>query len=321
MMDLKNQGLISFLSRNDRQAGSPRTLIVSGVARSGTSMVARILAGAGVFIGAEMDDIVFEDHAFARLFEHPDFDRARLQQIIKIRNGQHRVWGFKRPHLHVHGSDVIAMFRNPMVILTVRDPVAIAERNAIAEQRESIHGLTSAINDLQDMVRFAEALTCPILLVSYEKAIRNPEHFVEQLLRFCDIDPSASRHDLHSLVEPDRPAYIESARRTFDGYVDNIQGFILSGWAHQKDVSLPVPITLFRDGLAVKDGMADLLREDLLQAGIGNGEHGFRIDLRGLGIKSESSLAVRIGGRSFELKNSGRTAAELCDGETSLALS
>ena len=313
-MDLQNKGLISLRARQSKAGSSSRTrtLIVSGVARSGTSMVARVLHGAGVFMGEDMDQIVFEDHAFALLFENGAFDVEGVARLRRARDARHPVWGFKRPHLHVQGVAAVSAFRNPRVILTVRDPVAIAERNAIAEQLDSAGSLAAAMEDLQAMLQFAQALTCPVLLVSYEKAVRQPAGFIARLLEFCGVEMDPARQQrLADLVEPERPAYLQSARRRFDGYIDEIRNNTLTGWACQRDVPLPVTVTVFRDDVAVTDCKADRLRQDLLDSGIGSGEHGFGVNLGGLGFKNGSRVTVRIEGRNFELNKSGSTVAEL----------
>lgn len=314
MMDLQNKGLISFQGAPARGLGASgtRTLIVSGVARSGTSMIARVLHGAGVFMGEDMDQIVFEDHAFALAFENGGLDAKALGRLRRTRDARHPVWGFKRPHLHVQGAAAVTAFRNPRVILTVRDPVAIAERNAIAEQRDPAHSLSAAMEDLQAMLCFAQGLTCPVLLVSYEKAVRQPARLISRLLDFCGIElEQAAQQRLLGLVEPERPAYLQSARRRFDGYIDAIRDNTLTGWACQCDVPLPVTVTVFRDDVAVTECRADQLRQDLLQSGIGSGRHGFALSLDGLGFRNDSRVTVRIEGRNFALNKSGSTVATL----------
>ena len=313
-MDLLNKGLACLHQREgaDRTSEANRTLIVSGVARSGTSMVARILCAAGIFLGDNIDEAVFEDSAIALLLERGDFDHGAMSRLVAARNAAHPVWGFKRPHLHRIGADAIRLFRNPSVILTVRDPLAIAERNAIAEQYDIAGGLSAAIDDLRDLVAFAQDLHCPTLLVSYEKAVGMPAYFVDHLLEFCGVSLSPTRRKaLAQLVEPNRPAYIRAARRVFEGYIDAISGSTLTGWAWQRGLPLPVPITLLRDGVAVGNHMADRRREDLVNSAIGSGHHGFCIDLAGLGFARDSRVSVKIGGRNFVLTNSGATVAEL----------
>ena len=314
-MDFQNKGVIS-LNQSDRSAhGMPeaRTLIVTGVARSGTSMVARVLSGAGVFMGQNHDDVVFEDTDLRDLFTDAAVDPERLGTLLRDRDRAHPVWGFKRPHLHVQGPAAIELFRNPSVVVMVRDPVAIAERNAISEQLDVLHALSTATSDLQQMMQFVESLTCPVLLVSYEKALRQPSRFIARLIEFCGLSlTDAEQAALVALVEPDRPAYIESARRLYDGYIDGIQDTMLVGWACQSGLGLlPVTVTVFRDEMPVTSGVADLYRGDLADLGIGDGHHGFAIDLAELGFTRDTPIIVRIEGRSFTLNNSGARAAAL----------
>ena len=313
-MNLQHNGTLVMRQRefDSQEASKQRTIIVSGVARSGTSMVARVLSAGGLFMGDEIDDVVFEDHAFARMFEHIGHDPVELDRLVEFRNANHSVWGFKRPHLHVHGADIIRRFRNPLVILTVRDPVAIAERNAIAEMNDPALGVSAAMQDLEDMMAFAGAVTCPTLLMSYERALDQPDTCISALFDFCSLDvPAPARQTMRALIEPGRPDYVINARRVFEGYIDNIQETILTGWVWQKGVPAPMPVTLMRDGVPVSDHMANQMRSDLADSGIGGGCHGFAIDLAGRGFGPHSRVGVKIGGRNFLLTNSGATVLEL----------
>ena len=310
-MDLQNSGIIRLHRPSDASAqASSRTLIVSGVARSGTSMIARILCGAGVFMGSQLDDVVFEDNEFASLFEN--LALAKIGRLVQRRNSEHETWGFKRPHLHLYGKSLVDVFRNPYMIITMRDPVAIAERNVLSEQNNPASSLSTAVDDLQAMVRFARLLSCPVLLISYEKAVQKPEVFVKDLLDFCGLDlPPAARAPLLNLVEPNRLAYVETANRTFDGYIDNVVGTALFGWAWQRGSRTPQILTLFKDDEPVADFGADLYRLDLAKAGVGSGRHGFSIDLSRFGFTSKSIVSVRVSGRYFTLNNSGLRLGDL----------
>ena len=59
--DLINKGVI--VNRSSAEKG--RTFIVTGLYRSGTSLVASILQEAGIFMGRAINDIVFEDEEIA----------------------------------------------------------------------------------------------------------------------------------------------------------------------------------------------------------------------------------------------------------------
>jgi hypothetical protein len=58
--DLINRGvIINPLAGRSQRSG--RTFIVTGLHRSGTSLVASILQHAGIFMGRQINDAVFED--------------------------------------------------------------------------------------------------------------------------------------------------------------------------------------------------------------------------------------------------------------------
>ena len=309
--DYINTGTI-LLGRDDPRATSApqeRTIIVSGVARSGTSMVARVLAQAGLDMGEVMDDVVFEDFELFELFSQGSVQA--LPEAVRKRNQRNPAWGFKRPHIHVHGPEIIDFFRNPRVILTFRDPVAIAERNIISEQYDgAARSLNEAVLDLSEAMRFATALTCPTLLVSYEKAIQNPRRLVESLLSFCGLTAGPDLMEaLLRTVEPSREVYRQQARRQYQGYVDGLEGDLLIGWAKQNSDLAPLELTLFVDDEPISHFVAGVFREDLARAGIGRGEHGFAVDLSSHAIRPNSILAVKVRDRSFCLVNSDRSLA------------
>lgn len=103
--------------------GSVKQLVVSGFHRSGTSATMQALVRAGLPAGDEMMDAApsnpdghFEDWAFVRLHEEilshagrqwhdtggelariPTGYRARAADLIRLRDRQHRLWGFKDP--------------------------------------------------------------------------------------------------------------------------------------------------------------------------------------------------------------------------------
>ena len=67
---------------------------------------------------------------------------------------------------------------------------------------------------------------------------------------------------------------------------------------------------LFIDGELVDSQVSDVFRADLLEAGIGNGAHGFIFDLDRHKISDESIVRVKINRRTVELANSGKKLRE-----------
>lgn len=64
------------------------------------------------------------------------------------------------------------------------------------------------------------------------------------------------------------------------GHIDVAKPGCVEGWAYDPaDPDYPIEIEVCVDGRRVASCVADTFRQDLLDAGIGNGAHGFRIDL------------------------------------------
>ena len=67
--ELLNKGFIVNHPVGLRPPGG-RTFIVTGLHRSGTSLIASILRQVGIFMGAEINDIVHEDEAIGENPQH-----------------------------------------------------------------------------------------------------------------------------------------------------------------------------------------------------------------------------------------------------------
>lgn len=215
---LANQGII--LARPGNGTPGPRTFIVTGTQRSGTSMIAAILRQIGVFMGAGLNENVVGAGDIAEVLAREDLDGLRA--IIRGLDETLGTWGFRLPMLDRDlGANLFAMFRDPHVILMFRDPVAVALRGALSDCDEPMERLRKALAEQADLVAFADRLRCPLLLLSYEKALDFPDSCVDAVLTFCGLP----RHDLvrarlASLIISNTPGYIDEARRRFDGKID-----------------------------------------------------------------------------------------------------
>jgi hypothetical protein len=304
--ELVNKGFIVDRPGASRSGRGGRTFIVTGVHRSGTSLVASILRHVGIFMGSEINDIVHEDEAFGKVLEARD--RNGLQLLIGERNAAYGTWGFKLPMLGQWlGHDDIVLFNDPHVIVTFRDPVAVAVRASLSEYQEQMRALRNATDDLGAMVAFVEQLDCPRLLLSYEKSLVFPGDFVDAIIRFCGLPEShALRGRLTQLVEPNRQSYIAGSRRRYEGIIEGVTGGCLYGWCRLTGVADPVALDLLVDDRPVLAFLADVFRQDLLDAGYGKGNHGFYLDLGKLVLRPGAVIRVKVAAHAIELDNSGR---------------
>lgn len=104
--ELLNKGtfLIGPVESDPRE----RTVVVVGLPRGGTSMVAGVLHRIGIPTG---EGRVVEDQDLGGAFDKGDDDRFR--ELIAAKNVAHDVWGWKRQASHGRLEFVDQSFRNP----------------------------------------------------------------------------------------------------------------------------------------------------------------------------------------------------------------
>lgn len=111
-------------------------------------------------------------------------------------------------------------------------------------------------------------------------------------------------------TEPDRPRSIVGERGRYEGFIDGVSDGLLHGWCRMAGSASPVNLDVLVDQRVVLSVAAATFRQDLLEAGIGEGKHGFAIALGALQAGPKSVIRVRIAGETIELTNSGRTLLE-----------
>jgi SAM-dependent methyltransferase len=97
----------------------------------------------------------------------------------------------------------------------------------------------------------------------------------------------------------------------YEGVLDHVDSSRVLGWAW--DAARPdaaVAVDLLADGTRIATVVADELRQDLADAGLGNGRHGFSYRLAGEAKRRGSLLQGRISGTSTDLRKSPRRIEE-----------
>jgi hypothetical protein len=311
-----NRGTLTLRAPEEAAPGDAveaMTVIVTGVGRSGTSMAAKVLEALGVPMGNTGELPVHEDQDFLRALLY--FDFSLLAGLIGARNKAFARWGFKFPSLQNHlMPPQLGQFRNPHLIVIMRDPVAIASRSLDSDPEkrsvnETLRNVTRQIGDLMNMVERAE---CPVLLLSYEKFVAFPETGIEEMAAFCRLQPDGVQMArARAAVAPNNPHYIELFHRQHRGHFDGVVDGYAVGWCAVAEGGEAVAVEVLADGAVVASGMASLFRKDLAVAGIGYGKHAFRINLAGLRFGAETMLAVRPVGVALALDGSHRRLAAL----------
>lgn len=180
-----------------------RTVVVLGHFRGGTSMVAGILRMLGLFMGDRIEPGNNEDAEFKN--SPPDVIRER----IRTRNAAHDVWGYKYPGVFLNGAEWIDELRNPLFVCVSRDPLASAQSEVFCRVfDDEFEALRAKVDHQRQMLEFLELVMerrHPLLLISYERALRYEEEVVDAIDRFVGLEatPEARRTAI-DFVTPER---------------------------------------------------------------------------------------------------------------------
>ncbi len=227
MSEFRNDGL---WQRNVRSADGRDTYIIVGLPRSGTSMIAGSLERLGIFTGEKSNQVVFEDILLSNAIERGSAAEAR--DIIQRYNDDYDRWLWKRPAAWTMLRKVLPLFRNPRLIVPFRDVLAIALRNYVSVQSDVDRVLAQHTREYADLVAVLDTVRHPILMVSYEKALADPERYLDTLIEFCGLSPGPESYDAAlNFIEPEPQLYRERARLKYVGEVAPLEGRSLRGWA------------------------------------------------------------------------------------------
>jgi len=275
---LSNKG-IGFIRVDGNSEKEEKTLIVLGVARGGTSLIAGSLAQMGVYMGSAGKP-VFEDVRLANAFEKRNFKEAK--RIIEEYNRSHAVWGFKRPSSISYAKRLVKYTRNPVLLIIFKDLFAIANRNRISMKLGLIPGLNKAMKDYSDIIRIINRRYCDMYLFSYEKVMNNKTLLIEELAKVASVECTEEvMKKVSDFIEPDSPHYLKNTRiNRVSGKVDRHAGNVVSGWATISHRKKAAEVELHINGACIQTTTADLDRPDIKAAGLHpTGRCGFRFVL------------------------------------------
>ena len=245
-----------------------KNIVVCGVARSGTSLVAGALFKLGVFMGNTANPPVYEDVTFSRAMEEDDVDAAR--RIIADYDDKYPIWGWKRPS-SVNFLDVVdGIFPNPVYVFIFKDIFSIAKRNRISMHSDLISNMRNAYRQLGKILNFIEKRNPTAMMVSYEKALMNRQHFVQSMCDFIGIQVSEDQFKAAvNFIRPNPADYLDLSRITkARGVLGKITETSVAGWARAVYNEVPIKVELYVNDRQVAVTSADIFRKDILEKGI-----------------------------------------------------
>jgi len=170
------------------------TVVILGVPRGGTTMVAGVAQRCGLFIGDNLPGNL-EDPRFVRS------DASGLEDVVAESNQKRKIWGWKYPRAADYLSELLPKLRNPRLVVVWRDPLATASRG-ISRGDTVDKSLKRVVSFQTKNIRLIQEANCPILHVSYERAISEPLSFAETLAGFIGGSMPADTQELIAFMEP-----------------------------------------------------------------------------------------------------------------------
>lgn len=185
----------------------PRTYIVFGVMRGGTTMVAGLLRAFGIFMGDNLDTTNQESEDFKG--ESSD----KLHAVVEANNARYPVWGWKHPNAIDELEQLLPHLRNPHLICIYRDGVATAQGLNRWHPFEPLRALQETLKRHQRNFEFISGNDVPAILISYEKAERHKKLFVSQFSNAVGVDPNYDSFDFEGYLQAGSYKRIESFYR------------------------------------------------------------------------------------------------------------
>lgn len=197
---------------NPAPVAETTTIAVTGLGRSGTTMLSRILLALKTEMGDNLTPQFAEDKDILLLIKARDLEG--FAKYCRARDAQHLHWGFKCPALRGILGQAVPLMRNPRVIIIFRDILAVSQRNTLSTNVNLPDTLQQAARSYLKLVNQAQSISAPLLLISYEKALQYPQALVHSIAKFsCNSISENQAADIAAttVINAD-PRYIGSAK-------------------------------------------------------------------------------------------------------------
>lgn len=173
---------------HDKRCPAQCSVLATGLGRSGTTMLSRVLSELGIFMGTAITEAYQEDQEFLALVKAKDYDG--FGALCRKRDQAHDKWGFKCPAARSNLSGFARQMRNPRGVVVFRDILATSLRNTISIQMPPMQALETAALGYVGLVQQVTKADMPTLMLSYEKVLQFPTLCVHAVAEHCGIDVS-----------------------------------------------------------------------------------------------------------------------------------
>jgi hypothetical protein len=301
---LNNLG-VKYIGDTSALDTNKKTLIVSGISRGGTSLVAGVLHHLGVFTGELSSAPVFEDLQLASSFETGDFEKAH--EVIKKYDARYNVWAFKRPGSINYNNNLYKLCHNPIYLFIFKDIFSVSNRNNISMNLEIMKGLQGALDDYNKILHFMRDNPVNGFLLSYEKIIGNKEMFIDTIVKLIGVEDISSMQIQKALdyITPNPKAYIDASRVTKGiGQIGSIDKKQVIGWGKYITSNDPAMVELYINDILEDTIEARDFRPHALENNIHKTGHCGYIFILKKELKQGDKVSVKLSKEVHFLNNS-----------------
>jgi hypothetical protein len=266
----------------------------------------------GLFMGEGARAPVYEDTILSQALEKREEEEVR--RLVNLYSSKHALWGFKRPSALLHLCEIESLFPAPKYVVVFKDILSVANRNRISMRMDVLAGLDRALSDYGRLISFLHKTTRPYMLVSYDKALSNPDKFIDALATFLRLNiVDEQRAQAIEFISPNPKEYIDKSRITkATGRLDVVKQTLVGGWAKYIYRVDPATVVLFINGKEKNQAIANLYRQDLKERGTHPSGHcAFYFDLTNAPLNSSDEVRVKVVDEIRDLENS--PASPVCN--------
>lgn len=276
--NIENSGF-SVINKSSKTSSKIKSVGVLGLAKSNTKTLSKVISDLGVNTETEKLKTI-DDQLFVKMIEKSSSNKDVLK-YINIRNKSSNIWGFHRPKAVNYITDIEDKFPNPHFILLYNDPCLTAINRSRKIDDKFIEKLTLVARQHKKLDLFLNKVKSPCLIVSHEKAILNPQGFIDLLKQFLDLNPD--KKQIQRAIETLKSKNLNKVKiaslSKYIGAVDPIKNGILKGWALKKGDENATWVDITINNKLISSLCVNEERKSLKRKGIGKGNHGFKIDI------------------------------------------
>lgn len=204
----------AFWQCRPRPFDETKTIVVTGAARGGTTFGASIVAHLGVPFDDDRNRVGrrYSHAVLMDAFGTNDFVRTarEVDEACKI-------WAFKHPSAVSESEFVLQNVRRPHYIIVFKEPLSVAMRGKSIKDKELTcpvvcGGTEAVLKHYLAAVQFARSAEVPVLLLSYDRALRDLPNAIAGVARFLGVE-NADTEAVADRVAGDKDKYFELTKR------------------------------------------------------------------------------------------------------------